>query len=113
MLYENTVIQDWIAATLVNSWVNYAATTNPAGYFKDPFGIVHLRGVVKDGTIPAIVFTLPAGFRPQYNEYFQAMSYTGAADTQARTIIFTDGRVEVHSGNNYYVGFDGITFRAI
>jgi hypothetical protein len=41
-------------------------STQPAGFYKDHEGIVHLQGLVKVGTGGTIgkVFTLPAGFRP-------------------------------------------------
>jgi hypothetical protein len=49
--------------TFQNGWINespnYEAT---AAFYKDPLDVVHLKGVVKDGT--GTVFTLPAGYRP-------------------------------------------------
>jgi hypothetical protein len=35
----------------------------PAGFYKDAFGIVHLEGIVKIGSNP-IILTLPSGYRP-------------------------------------------------
>jgi len=53
-----------IAPTLNGTWVNYGAGTATAGYFKDSYGMVHIRGRVKDGVTGTSVFTLPVGFRP-------------------------------------------------
>ncbi|KKK52619.1 hypothetical protein LCGC14_3103070, partial [marine sediment metagenome] len=53
----------WIAPTLLNSWVNYAATYDTTGYMKDGFGFVHLKGLVKSG-VAGTIFTLPVGYRP-------------------------------------------------
>lgn len=39
--------EPWQTPTFQNGWVNYDTTYNPAGYFKDSLGIVHLRGLVK------------------------------------------------------------------
>ena len=55
----------FIAPTLLNSWVNFdVAINNSAGYYKDAFGIVHLRGLVKTGTVGLAIFALPVGYRP-------------------------------------------------
>ena len=39
----------------------------PAGFYKDHSGVVHVQGLVKvgsEGSLPGVIFTLPAGFRP-------------------------------------------------
>lgn len=57
--------EDWTTATMQNSWVSYDTTVfYPAQYYKDRYGWVHLRGLVKNGTLNADLFTLPAGYRP-------------------------------------------------
>jgi len=47
-------------------WQSVAA--NPVRYYRDPFGFVHLEGTAKvclgTATAQAIIFTLPAGYRP-------------------------------------------------
>src|SRR5262245_8049839 len=48
-----------------NGWQNYApGSFETAGYYKDIFGVVRLKGYVTAGTA-ARVFTLPAGYRPR------------------------------------------------
>jgi hypothetical protein len=59
----------WIAVSggvgLQNSWVNHGTTYDDAAYMKDALGFVVIRGLVKDGSAPgAVIFTLPAGYRP-------------------------------------------------
>ncbi|RLA26171.1 MAG: hypothetical protein DRQ62_00275, partial [Gammaproteobacteria bacterium] len=45
------ITQDnWKPASLINGWERYSTTFNSAGYFRDSFGIVHLKGMVKNGT---------------------------------------------------------------
>ncbi|MCP4710447.1 MAG: hypothetical protein GY869_17630 [Planctomycetes bacterium] len=56
--------QSWQTPAFQNSWINYGSGYNPAQYFKDSMGIVHLRGLVKNVTLGQTVFTLPAGYRP-------------------------------------------------
>ena len=104
-------VEDWTAPSLLNNWVNYSAAYNPAGYFKDKFGIVHLRGLVKDGdgigaSYP--VFNLPAGYRPTYNEICVITSNSAFGHVN----IETAGNIIITVGSTTWVCFDGITFRA-
>lgn len=103
--------EDWIAPSLLNSWVNWASGTQ-AGYFKDAFGIVHLRGLVKDGTIGQAIFQLPVGYRPAaYVEVHAVSSHDGANELSGRCDIELGGNVIAQTGGNYYFSLDGITFR--
>lgn len=54
----------WIAPALINSWANVGGANATAGYLKDPFGFVHLKGRVGTGVSGTVAFVLPAGFRP-------------------------------------------------
>ena len=56
----------WTNASMQNSWVVYDTARYTPGYFKDEHGIVHLRGLIKSGTVGASCFTLPAGYRPAH-----------------------------------------------
>jgi len=67
-----TLADDWIAPTLLNSWVNYGASFEAAGYRKTS-GSVEIRGLVKDGT-SGYVFTLPASYRPSAYAIIASMS---------------------------------------
>ena len=53
-----------------NSWVSYDGAAGPTGraaaFWKDPFGVVRLSGVVRAGASPSVVFNLPPGYRPIY-----------------------------------------------
>ena len=101
----------WIVPAFMNSWTNYDTTYNPAGYFKDSLGIVHLRGLVKNGTNNTTIFTLPVGYRPS-NRELQAVQTNLDTNTIGRVDILADGQVTVVSGSNVWVSLDGITFRA-
>lgn len=104
-----SIVQEaWNAAGFQNSWVNYDGTHNPAGYYIDKEGVVHLRGRIKNGTIAATVFQLPAGYRPPYTEYHTA----GGSATPTEVSIDSSGNVVVAVGTNTWVSLDGITFRA-
>jgi hypothetical protein len=106
---ENIAVQTWQTPTLLNSWVNFGSGFNNAGYWKDPFGVVHLRGLVKSGTgIPSTIFTLPAGYRPPAQEILPAVSNALFGECT----IETDGDVTAQVGSTVWFSLDGITFRA-
>lgn len=92
-----------------NAWVNYDSGWMPAGFWRDPFGMVHLRGLIKNGTVGSAAFTLPPGFRPSAGaETFPSIS-NGAI---GRVDVSTDGTVTPASpSNNAYVSLSGISFR--
>jgi hypothetical protein len=97
----------WHTPTFQNGWVNFGDSYNPAGYFKDSLGIVHLRGLVKDGS--GTIFTLPAGYRPP-NRELQAVQTD--RNTIGRIDILADGTLLMYAGSNGWISLDGITFRA-
>ncbi|MFC1783955.1 hypothetical protein ACFL02_10320, partial [Planctomycetota bacterium] len=105
--------EGWQPPVFENSWVNLGSGFNPAGYFKDSMGVVHLRGVVKDGTINYAIFTLPSGYRPEYREVHATVTYDSSdGNAMARVDVLSNGVVVASKGNNAYVTLDGITFRA-
>jgi len=93
-----------------NSWVNYdIAVFRAAAFCKDALGFVHLRGVIKTGTVGTVAFTLPAGYRPAILEELVCISN----GTIGR--IEVDGTGTVKPGtpsNSAWVALDGITFGA-
>lgn len=98
----------WQAVTYQNSWVTYDVTYPPAGYYKDSLGVVHLRGMVKSGTINTSIFTLPVGYRPAFRLLFVNIS----ASALGRLDINTSGTVVQVTGTNTWVSLEGIAFRA-
>ena len=93
--------------SFANSWVNYGSIYATAGYRKDAFGFVHIKGFIKSGTSGTAAFTLPSGYRPALVEYFPA--YT--AGVYAYVNILQDGTV-VPVGTNTSFSISGITFYA-
>ncbi len=119
LLQESPEASDWIppgtlpdetfiAPTLLNSWVAFGGTGNPPGYFKDAHGVVHLRGLVKSGTVGAAIFTLPAGYRPANQELFACVSN----DAFGRLDVTSAGNVTLAVGSNVFASLDGVIFRA-
>ena len=89
-----------------NGWVNYGAGFNVAAFRKDPFGRVHLRGMIKNGTVGAAAFTLPAGYRPPVGELLD----TNSTSAQGRIDVSSAGVVTVAAGAATWVTLDGLYF---
>lgn len=99
----------WTAPTLVNSWVNYDTGANSlAGYRIDEDGVVHLKGTVKTGVPPSVVFTLPTGYRPPGISHYAVTSN----DAFGSVNIGTDGTVTAQVGSATWLALDGINFSA-
>lgn len=98
------------APAFQNSWVNYGSGYADAAYWKDPFGIVHLRGMISTGTVGSTAFTMAPGYRPAENHIFVALSNSAVG----RVDISTDGTVKpVTPSSNTWVSLSGITYKAI
>jgi hypothetical protein len=109
------VSEPFINATLTNGWSNYGSGFATAAYYKDKRGIVHLKGLVKNGT--GTIFILPVGYRPEKFLSFNVLN----SDAYGQINIFNglggsggfgDGEVRVVAGGNAFVSLNGISFRA-
>ncbi len=91
----------WIAPTLGNLWVMQGE--DAPGYFKDALGFVHLKGLVRSGTVGSVpIFTLPAGYRPASNKRFADTTNNGASEVYGDLIVFSTGDVDLVAGGNGY-----------
>lgn len=101
------------APTLTNGWVNFTSGFTTAGYWKDAFGVVHLEGLVKSGTVgttfsTSAIFTLPLGYRPGAIYIFPAASNDAFGEIR----VDTSGHVSAFPpSSSSWVDLDGITFR--
>lgn len=101
-------VEQFIAPTLLNSWVNFGTPYNNAGYARDSLGFVYLRGVVTAGAMLSPMFRLPAGYRPANEELLTG----GSRDDFGRIDILPTGDVVPKFGTNVYVSLDGLRFKA-
>lgn len=60
-------IWKWNPLTLASGWFDFAAWAMPASYWRDPMGMVHLRGSVASGANSTNIAVLPEGYRPPYD----------------------------------------------
>ena len=95
-------------SSFTNSWVNLGGNFSTCAYLKDGFGFVHLKGIVKDGTIPNSIFTLPTGYRPAKDSNYSVPSNLAFGVCQVKS----DGTVLPAAGDNAWFSLDGITFLA-
>lgn len=106
----NKAQEAWQTPTLINSWVNFGGGFNTAQYFKDEVGIVHLKGLIKTGTLASAAFVLPVGYRPVLDGYYGTIC---AGDIASRLVIGSNGNVIPSTGSNAWYSLENITFRAV
>ncbi|MEC0180220.1 hypothetical protein P4H61_01735 [Paenibacillus peoriae] len=103
----------WLAPTLLNGWVDGDGAT---GFYKDSYGIVRIRGSVKNGvTSPGtVIFRLPTGYRPVTN--IRIGVYSNSSSTginQTEMIIDTSGNVLIGiNGQNNLLALNALQFLA-
>ena len=92
-------------------WANVGAGFQPAGFYKDPFGTVHLQGDVQRTTgTDATIFQLPPGYCPAGGiEDFPAY---GDGGTAAGVAVRPDCSVVFVAGTTTFIGLGAISFRA-
>jgi len=86
----------WTTPTLLNGWLQYGSGWQTLQYRKIG-DIVYIRGLIKSGTVPSTIFTLPTGFRPLAINQFVCMGNVSAV---AYFNVYTDGVVSAVQGNN-------------
>ena len=107
-LKANKVQEAWITPTLINGWVSFGGAEDGPTYYKDDFGNVKLRGVVKSGTLSVSMFKLPIGYRPAKNKYFAVISN----NVPGFVLIDPSGGVIPLAGtSNVFVALDSISFK--
>jgi len=92
-----------------NNWVNRG--NEPAAYYKDPFGRVHLKGNLEgSASNNTIAFTLPEGYRPDNKQEFATVVTT--TDAHNTVTVQADGDVIIYGGSTNGAHLDGVSFRA-
>jgi hypothetical protein len=97
-----------------------------AGFYRDPYGAVHVKGTVCPGGSPCgfvidpdegiaemPIFTLPNGYRPAKRQVLTAMAADRSVGYQTiRVNVSPDGIVEIQADYTpNWVALDSITFR--
>jgi hypothetical protein len=93
-----------LGTAFTSGWSNYnAATEETAGFRKDPFGHVNLKGLVTAPAPTSIAWTLPVGYRPAKTERFVCAHIAGFALIQ----VMADGSVQFFNIGPPYTGAAG------
>jgi hypothetical protein len=101
----------WIAPTFTNSWANTSGF-QPAQYSVDKSGFVEIRGLVQSGTVNTPIFTLPHGYRPEFQVYYSPLNFNGSFVPQdAVLVVRANGDVVLEQGNNTQLALDGLRFQ--
>jgi len=68
----------WTGPAYVNSWTDRGGGFEAGAYARDRNGIVHVRGLVQNGSSNTDIFTFPVGFRPSQTLLRVAQTVTGS-----------------------------------
>jgi hypothetical protein len=110
----------WQNAVLENGWENYGGSFTPAQYKRDVSNFVTLRGLIRNGDVGSVIFTLPVGFRPTGSE----IHYINGGGSNYKTVtwgdlynqdltrvdIKSDGTVKVTAHTNSWISLSGLRF---
>ena len=95
---------------------NYDGGYSTAAFYRDPLGVVHLKGVTKRiddpyGSDCDQVFSLPVGYRPAQREIHPAVGYNGSDYVPDRIDVTPLGQVVVKRDGGTFDSLDGLNFR--
>jgi hypothetical protein len=89
-----------------NGWHNESPLTETtAAFYKDPSGVVHLKGILTGGAEGTDIFHLPPGYR-------LTKAACIATIGNRYVCIFSDGAVQFTTGPTGPISLDGMTFLA-
>lgn len=92
----------WTPFPFAASCSNLGTIYQTCGYWKDPFGLVHLRGMLQFAGVPAagqLIGTLPVGYRPSGYEDFPAIGTYAAGILAFPLEIATVGSLNVYNAS--------------
>jgi hypothetical protein len=100
----------WANVTYQNGYVDFSSGYSSSSYFKNAMGIVRVRLAAKSGTAAAVIFALPAGYRPAGKLILPA--YVDGATVLANQIItvLTNGNVAAENGGGTTDVFSNFSF---
>jgi hypothetical protein len=101
----------WCLFSYQNGWHDYGSTQYATGaYTKGSDNVVELKGLISSSTatLPTVIATLPAGYRPK-QRLIIAVESLGA---NGRLDIDTSGNVIADAGSSGWFSVDGVSFLA-
>lgn len=101
--------QAWVSMTLQSGWSDYDSNHSPATYMKDSLGFVHLRGLIKNGTVGSIITNMPVGYRSTKHMHWGSMS---AGSFAVLRLDINGNLTSSNYSSTSYLTLDGITYKA-
>lgn len=95
----------WTNITLLFAWVDFSVSDDKLAYRIDG-KYVHLRGLIKNGTINTACGNLPTAARPSKRRRVLHRTVGGSGELD----ITTAGDIIPQTGNNTYISFDSVWF---
>ncbi len=87
----------WAPPTLASGISNYTNGYEPAGYYLDSTGLVHVRGMVSGATAGATLFTLPSTCCPAYPVKRLCIASGTSNDQLVEVVVSSGGVVSVQT----------------
>lgn len=106
----------WTAATLESNYVTTGTlqSTVLSGYavpgYRKVAGVICLRGAARCTGAGAKMFTLPTGYRPEYDTIFAVPCMNSSAAGVRYIYIYTNGEVHTSELTNYTYHLDSVRF---
>lgn len=92
-----------------NGWSNHGAGTSTTAFYRDPLGVVHLKGTLSATPDATVAFTLPPGYRPSQ---FLTIPLSASGGGVAGISPIGTVNLDCNGGSCGPAAIDGITFRA-
>jgi hypothetical protein len=98
----------WVNYTTQNGWGAYDNNYSFPGAKVDKYGVVHVRGLLKNGTVTAgtQVMGLSTTQRPSMR-----MIYPAGSTITGRVDVLTDGTIVIMAGTNVFLSLEQVMFR--
>jgi S-layer homology domain len=96
-----------------NGWANVGSGGSTAAFYKDPLGVVHLKGnVFNPASTSSVAFTLPPGYRPSQQLLLPVAALASGSPTGSLVILPAGDVIPQCDVVNCSIGIDGLAFRA-
>lgn len=93
----------------MNGWENYNTVANStAAFYKSPFETVHIKGLIKNGSLGDEAFVVPYDYAPLTDIIVCVLTNTGIGELR----ISSNGNVKPVSGGTTWFSLDNVSYRA-
>lgn len=101
--------RSWTALSLTGGWSTYGGVT--PGYWRDPLGMVHLRGIMAGGA-NGVFSSLPSTYHPSADRAFSVPTSDGVAWNHSLIVARSSGNLEfIGPATATETFIDGVHFR--